>query len=95
MVGSMPNGSRDLLWKSDQRPKTFGILLTDIDYFEDELCVSDNLEYSRGTDEESEPGSILFHTTLGRRRCQPQALLKRPADFLMEDRSARTTLSAP
>jgi hypothetical protein len=31
-----------------------------------ELCVSDNLEDSRGADEESELSSILIHTTLGR-----------------------------
>jgi hypothetical protein len=53
--------------------KTFGRLLTDIYYLESELCVSDNLEDPRGTDEESELSSILTHTTLGRRHCQPQA----------------------
>jgi hypothetical protein len=31
-----------------------------------ELCVSDNLEDSRGADEESELGSIPIHTTLCR-----------------------------
>src|SRR5262249_2765505 len=53
-----------------------------INYLEDELCISGNLENSRGADEESEPSSILIHTTLGRRRCQPQAPLKMPADCL-------------
>jgi hypothetical protein len=62
--------------------KTFRMLLIDIDYFEGELCVSDNLEYSRGADEESELSSILFHTTLGRHRCQSQGPLKKPADYL-------------
>jgi hypothetical protein len=49
---------------------------------EGELCVSDNLEDSRGADEESELSSILIHTTLGNRRCQPHAPLKKPADCL-------------
>ena len=53
---------------------------------EGELCVSDNLEDSRGADEESELGSILTHPTLGRRRCQPQATLKSQQIILTEDR---------
>jgi hypothetical protein len=56
------------------------------------VCVSDNLEDSRCADEESELSSILTHTTLGKWRCQPQAPLIRPTDFLMEDRSARITI---
>jgi hypothetical protein len=53
---------------------------------EGELCVSDNLEDSRGADEESELGSILTHPTLGRRHCQPQATLKSQQIILTEDR---------
>jgi hypothetical protein len=63
--------------------KTFGRLLIDICYLEYELCDSDNLEDSRGADEESELSSIPTHTTLGRWHCQPQAPLKKPADCLV------------
>ena len=48
-----------------------------IDYFEGELCVSDNLENSRGTDKESELSSILIHPTLGSRHCQPAWAFKK------------------
>jgi hypothetical protein len=37
-------------WKTGAR-KTFGRFPTDICYLEGELCVSDNLEDSRGADE--------------------------------------------
>jgi hypothetical protein len=61
--------------------KTFETLLIDIDYFEGELCVSDNPEDSGGADEVSELSSILIHTTLGSRRCQSHGPLK-TADYL-------------
>jgi hypothetical protein len=66
------------------------MLLIDVDYFEGELCVSDDLEDSKGADEESEPSSIPIHTTPGSRRCQSHGPLKKPADY--EDRSTSNTL---
>src|SRR5262245_33639538 len=72
MVGSRPNGSREHLGGGACARKTFGSLQTEIYYFEGELCVSDNLEDSRGADEESELSSIPIHITLGRCHCQPQ-----------------------
>jgi hypothetical protein len=62
MVGSRPNSSQEQTGAREP----FGRLLTDIYYLEGELCVSDNLENSRGADEESELSSVLIHTTLGR-----------------------------
>ncbi|MBO0857280.1 MAG: hypothetical protein J2P21_02270 [Chloracidobacterium sp.] len=80
----MPNDSRELLWTSDRRPKTFEtLLIIDIDYFEVELCVSDDPEDSRGADEESEPSSIHIHPTLCSRCCQPAWLLKSLLIFLI------------
>jgi hypothetical protein len=75
-----------------RRPKNFRKTSNSYLLLEGELYVSDNLGNSRGADEESELSSILTYTTLGKWRCQPQALLKRPTDFLMENRSARITL---
>jgi hypothetical protein len=74
--------------------KTFRILLIDIDYFEGELCVSDDPEYSGGADEESEPSSIPIHTTLGSRRCQSHGPLKKPANYL-DGRSINKYCLAP
>jgi hypothetical protein len=76
----------------DQRPKKIRKTSNSYLLLEGELCVSDNLENSRGTDEESEPSSILSHTTPGTWRCQPKAPLNRPTDFLMEDRSVEINI---
>jgi hypothetical protein len=53
---------------------------------EGELCISDNLEDSRGADEESELGSIPTNPTPGRRHCQSQATLKSRLIILTKDR---------
>src|SRR5215468_595332 len=63
-------------------PENFRMTSIDICYLGGELCVSDNLEDSRGTDEESELSSVLTHPTPRRRHCQHQAPFKKPTDCL-------------
>src|SRR5262245_2460846 len=66
--------------------KTFGRPRTNICCLEGELYLSDKLEDSRRTDEESELSSIPSHTTLGGWHCQPQAPFHKPTDC--SDRSS-------
>jgi len=79
----MPKVRNDIYGKGDRSPKNFREpadlwrrLLYSACYLDGELCVSGDLEDSRGADEESEPSSILTHPTPGGWRCQPRPLLK-------------------
>src|SRR5215468_3969024 len=71
---------RGTIYRGGPAPENFR--MTSNRYLLFELCVSDNLEDSRGADEESELSSVLIHPTPRRRHCQPQAPFKKPTDCL-------------